>query len=208
MAKAKKTKKKKVIKKKKEIKKTTPISERSPQAAAPIKTVPMPTAGVKITDFESALDENIKPKAEHGGARPGSGRPAKQPEKSPADLTDNELIDSIGELLKMPFDIWAARTGLDLSLSNDEAEMIAKPTKTLLDHYAPDLSPVGVAWAGFTLSFVAIMRGRMVEIREYKTSLKNGDKPPSETGFVSAEQGGSAPTRFPTIKEVQPVEAK
>lgn len=206
-------------KKKPKSKKTTIKKSAATEKAAanhspekpPIQTSPMPTAGDKITDFEETLDNHIKEKPKHGGARPGAGRPPKDPPQK-ITLDEDELLDQIAELLKMPFDIWAARTGIDhLSLSNSEAQMIAKPTQTLLNHYAPNLSPIGVAWTGLSLSLIAIMRGRLVDLREIR---KAKIKSPSDTGFNAAAKGSAAATSrarrhgFPTVEQVQPVEAK
>ena len=167
--------------KKKPAKKKTPV-------AAKIVTSPMPNAGRKVKDFERALDAEIEkdPKPVHGGKRHGAGRPA-APEFMEAGILDAaELHTAVKEMLKAPFDLWAARAEIaDLSLTDAEADMIAKPTVVLLDHYAPNLPPVTIAWGSLAVSAVAIMRPRIEILKTTKS--QQGVKP----GETSDGSGGA-----------------
>ncbi len=134
----------------------------------PLIMTPMPTAGRVITDFEKALDQTIAehPQPQHGGARPGAGRKVKPkapppPEVQPVEPA--EISSAITELLRTPFDLWAAKAKLpELALTNEEAETVTKPVQVLLDFYVPNMRPIDWAWASLVITGIAIMRPRVM----------------------------------------------
>ncbi len=135
---------------------------------APVVMSPMPTAGEKVTEFEAALDEQIRkhPQPQHGGSRPGSGRKVK-PKPPPAPeiqpVAPGDISSAITELLRAPFDLWALRAKLpQLALTNDEAITLTGPVQVLLDYYVPNMRPIDWAWISLAITGVAIMRPRMI----------------------------------------------
>ena len=190
MAKAKKKKPVKVKKKKTKGARTAPIPARSaaseasggmPDASPPAGVMtPIPNAGKKITDFEARLDEQINahPKPQHGGSRPGSGRPTKPPpppEVQP--VPPAEITSAITQLLRTPFDLWAAKAKLpQLALSDEEADTITKPVQVLLDFYVPSMRSIDWAWISFAITGVAIMRPRVILLKELGPTAQQGSQ--------------------------------
>ena len=181
-----------------------------PAAVDKIKTVPMPTAGRKVKAFEQALDAAIEqnPKPQHGGARPGAGRPAAVPEPDPGILNADELHNAAKEMIKAPFDLWAAKAEIeDLSLTDAEADMIAKPAVVLLNHYAPNLPPVAIAWGSLAVSAVAIMRPRIQILKNSRSQqgVKPGETPEGSgvatRGITPRPQAASG---FPKTNQFKP----
>ncbi len=134
----------------------------------PLIMTPMPTAGRVVTDFEKALDKTIAehPQPQHGGARPGSGRKTKPKAPPPPEVQPvqpAEISSAITELLRTPFDLWAAKAKLpELALTNEEAETVTKPVQVLLDFYVPNMRPIDWAWASLAITGIAIMRPRVM----------------------------------------------
>jgi len=168
MTKKKKIAKKKTAKKKKE--KTTPAAgPAKPAEPEPVKSpvVEYPTAGAKITDFESVLDNQLA-----GGNEPppkrGRGRPRKDSTPAPpAEITLDENI--ISQAFKVPFDLWASTNNLpSLKLSDQDARILAGPVKQLIDYYLPNIPTITIAWVSLAVTAWAIMAPRMVLIAQVK----------------------------------------
>ena len=167
---------------------TPPAGVSSP--ASPEMT-PMPTAGQKVTDFEVELDKQIAahPKPQHGGPRPGSGRKPKPPPTPEVQPLEPAAISSaITELLRTPFDLWAAKAKLpELALTDDEAVMLTKPVQVLLDYYVPNMRSIDWAWASLAITGVAIMRPRVMLLQRMG--------PGSGSGPAGSQRGAQAPPR-------------
>ena len=169
--------------------------------APPDAVSPMPTAGRRVTDFERELDEQINknPKPPHGGARAGAGRktkPKPAPEPEARRIPPSEISDAITELLKAPFDIWAAKAQLpQLALTDDEAVMLTGPVQTLLDYYLPGIRAIDWAWISLGITGVAIMRPRMLLLKEVGPIGQGGgvDVAPVGQGSKPGANGRSAP---------------
>lgn len=188
-----KTKKKNPVKTKK--KKTT-----KPEQPKPVVTVPMPTAGKTVSDFEQELDKQIadNPEPAHGGARAGAGRKTKPKEPPPPEVGTvplEAIRSALTELLKAPFDIWAAKAGVpQLALTQDEAETLTGPVQTLLDHYIPNMRPIDWAWVMFAITAIGIMRPRMVLLQRMNAQEHGGreqqNTPPPRTAAAVAPVAG------------------
>lgn len=214
MAKTKKTAKKKAAprkdKKKQPAKNVIPSPSRGPEAPSsgasaptPVDMTPMPTGGRKVTEFQAALDEQIAahPEPQHGGSRPGAGRKV-QPKAPPAPevqrLDPADISSAVTELLRTPFDLWAAKAKLpELALTTDEAETVTKPVQVLLDFYVPNMRPIDWAWASLAITAVAIMRPRIILLQKIGPGPQGGQRE------AQATPAGSPASASPASQEPQ-----
>ncbi|RKY11468.1 MAG: hypothetical protein DRP65_04195 [Planctomycetota bacterium] len=199
---------------KKASKKSKPETQ-SQKLTNKIKTTPMPTAGKKIAGFESRLDEIIaeEPKPQHGGKRPGAGRPKKPPEPQTSRIYPSEIEGAVIEFLRIPFDLWAAKTGIDdLTLTAVEAHMLSKPIMILLEYYAPNLGEIAIAWASLAVVTAAIMRPRFIILKKIRTQYIQertsaaqpvGATPTGPAPLTPKPAGNMGPTGFPTVEGVE-----
>ena len=195
-------KKKKITKKKKK-----PARKPKAPAAAPVETSPMPTAGRVITDFENTLDQylnEVKPK--RGGKRPGAGRPPKNPEPETAMIQPEQMRDAVTQLLNIPFDAWAAQANIEaLALKKAEAEMLTDPTIVLLDYYAPRLTPITMAWASLGVVALAIMRPRILLLKQLNKKQPATQQPATQQPARKQQQPAGPNQKFPTDQDVKTV---
>jgi hypothetical protein len=85
----------------------------------------------------------------------------------------NEGDPAIAEILKIPFDVWANSQELPaLKLQKDEALNLSKPVKALLDHYMPQVSPIGYVWVSFALIITNTLTSRMLIISNERKNRK------------------------------------
>lgn len=205
--KKKKAKKKKTAKKKPQ---RTPPRPKPPTATMPetVKITPAPTAGKKIVDFEQKLDEQIAGPPEP--EKRGRGRPRKEAEPEPEISTiDNKIIK---DAICIPFDLWARSQKLNgLKLSDEEAQALSEPAKTLLDYYLPEVPAIAYAWGSLAITAYALTSPRlfMIEDERTKRSVKNEALRTADQTRRSQDQGqGPAPgpsDRMPRQDEIKPL---
>jgi hypothetical protein len=174
---------------------------------------PAPTAGKKIVDFEEKLDEQIAGGPPEQPKR-GRGRPPKEPQPEQQEpMIDNEIIK---KAVCVPFDLWARSQRLkDLRLTDDEAQALSEPVKTLLDYYLPEVPAIAFAWASLAITAYAITSPRLFKIEEEREirkrkneALRNADQARKETRSgpgtrTSHDQQES--NRFPRSDEITPL---
>lgn len=200
-------------KKKAKTKKTTkkkPAAKVKVQASDPakVKITPTPTAGKKIIDFEQKLDEQIAGPPEP--EKRGRGRPRKEAEPEPEiSKIDNQIIK---DAICIPFDLWARSQKLKgLKLSEEEAQTLAEPVKTLLDYYLPEVPTIVYAWGSLAITAYALTSPRlfMIEEERARRSAKNEALRTADQTRRSQDQGqGSAPgpsDRMPRQDEIKPL---
>lgn len=200
-----------MAKKKTKIKKKKPAKKKQPTPKPEkIKVTPPPTAGQKVVDFEQKLDEQIAGRAPE--PKRGPGRPRKEPEPEP-DITtiDNRIIK---DAVQVPFDLWARSQRLkDLRLSDDEAEYLAIPIKTLIDYYLPEIPAIAYAWGALVISAYTLVSPRlfMIEQERKRRAAKSEDlRNQADRSRMSQNNQGSAgqPVNFPNRDEIKPIEIK
>lgn len=189
----------------KKSKKTKPSPTEAPPRPAPTIT-PHPTAGKKVTDFENVLDQQLNDQGQE--PRRGRGRPRKELEPEAPEVG----IDIISGAVKIPFDLWAKKVGVnELALTDTEAGQLANPVKQLLDYYAPRLPAIAIAWASLAVVSYTILSYRLEvlsEIRKQQSAPLSDDStgpgagpgqgPSSRTGQGTPGAGPSS--EFPTGK--------
>lgn len=198
---------KKKAKKKKEVKKKTSKPKPKPEQ---IKVTPQPTAGQKIIDFEQKLDEQISGVAPE--PKRGPGRPRKEPEPIP-DIAniDNKIIK---DAVQVPFDLWARSQGINnLRLTDDEAEQISAPIKTLLDYYLPEVPAIAYAWGALVITAYTLVSPRLFmleQIRKDKSAKSENLRDQADRTRTSQNKDGSAgpPGRFPNQHDIKPIKIK
>jgi len=146
-------------------------------------------------EFETLVTEGIEiepelpqePIVERGGYREGAGRtPGLTDEKARVQrILKNQVPDpTIKFALECLFDGWESAVNVKgLALSEDEAVTIAVPTTNLKEYYFPGLniSPVLEMWIGLAIGIKAVVKSRIVLIRETRkaeevTEPVEGDK--------------------------------
>lgn len=143
-------------------KKTKPAPTEAPTRPAPTIT-PHPTASAKVTDFENVLDQQLNDQGQE--PRRGRGRPRKEPEPEAPEVGIEIIIGAV----KMPFDVWAKKVGVEeLRLTLDEAGVLAVPIKELLDYYAPRLPAIAIAWASLAVVSYTILSYRLEVLSEIR----------------------------------------
>ena len=182
--------------KKKTVKKVVPEKPVVPQAPA---ITPMPTAGVKILEFEEVLDRQLagdKPaEKKRGPGRPPN--PPKEPEPEPPELT----IDVIAGVVKIPFELWGISQGIEsLALDDNEAQRIAEPAKQLIEHYLPQVPVIAYAWISVSVSTFWVMRSRLLLLQELRKQ-KEAEKP----ARPAASTGPGVIAKFPDKIEPEKV---
>ena len=205
--KKKKTTKKKVVKKKTVEKNTQPIrsaekkvAQDTAQKKTPPDVVPMPTAGHKVTEFEDRLDSSLLTAEEQ--PKRGRGRPRKEAEQPPPEID----VKIIGQAIQIPFDIWALKNDCDaLKISIEEAVLIAKPAKILVDHYLPQVPDIAWAWFSLITVTYTIVYGRLVLIAEIKKANSSSEEQMDAARGNKAPQGQGGPhpsASFPSFEEI------
>lgn len=207
---AKKKKTKKSTTKKATKKKTT--RPPAPAGDSGVKTDPekiqvanYPEAGKKIDEFENSLDKQLAGADTQPapGEKRGRGRPRKNPEPEP--VAADAPIEMIEGFIKMPFVLWASKTGVKkLELTDDEAKQIAEPTKQLLDYYLPRMPDVCFAWASLAVSGFWITKPRL----ELLAELRRNNTLSSSSKGQGNPQGARTPAdpgrlHFPSEIETQ-----
>jgi hypothetical protein len=171
----------------------------------PIKTTPMPTAGKKVIEFEKQLDAVIAadPKPTHGGTRPGAGRKPTPPKPEIHKVSPEEMNKAIIQLIKSPFDIWAARVRVeDLKLTDEEAEAIASPTIVLLDYYLPNIGEISWAWISFGIVTIGALRPRLDLLRGIRQQQPAAAGKPEPAG--GRQPVGKPAAGFPNAADLKP----
>jgi len=179
-------------KKKKTSKKNNVEPAKSPEIKPP-EVVPYPTAGPKITEFEEKLDAALAGDTEE---KRGRGRPRKEVEPGPIELD----IKVVAQAVQVPFDLWALTQRCEhLKISDQEAILIGKPLKVLIDYYLPQIPEIAWAWIGFTAATYGVVKSRLIIITEIKKQ-----KAGAPIGNPSS-QGPARPlsSKFPTIEQIQ-----
>lgn len=185
-------KKRKKSKKKKSIKK--PAKEQSP------KVTPYPTAGQKVKEFEDKLDEQLA-----GGA---AKKPAEQKSQAGPELPPELDIEIVAGVIKLPFELWAISQNIKLlSLSDKEAQRLAKPVKQLLDYYMPQIPVIAYAWVSLAIDGFWIMRTRLLLIAEYKKSSPSNAATRKGPGLARPAPAGqqNKGDKFPTEIKTQKI---
>lgn len=166
-------------------------------AEAAVKVTPYPAAGRKVTEFEEILDRQLA----GGTAEPGETmkEPAAQDRKF-----DEKVI---AQACQIPFDLWAISQNIEqLKLSDQEARMMGRPAKELLDHYLPQIPVIAWAWISFGLVGYGVMKPRLLIIQELKKK-RSSSQPAAETRDPLQPQGGPPPpapiSTFPTIDQIK-----
>jgi len=200
----KKTKKKKTVKKKKTKDEQQPssIAGSKPASTVPPKVVPMPTAGRKVTEFEDRLDSALAGDGE--SQKRGRGRPRKDQEPVPAEID----VTIIGQVVQIPFDLWSISQGVEgLKISPKESVMIAKPLKTLLDYYMPQVPEIAWAWISLSAVSYSVMKSRLVLIAEIKKqkalNSSSGNKTTDAKGSPEHWGQGGSRSSFPSFEEIK-----
>lgn len=202
------TKKQKKTKKRKVAKPAKDKTAQPAPAPAP-KIVPHPTAGPKVAEFETKLDEQIA--AGESEQRRGPGRPRKQPPAEPA-TPPSAPLEIVAGAVKMPFELWAISQGVPgLALSDKESRQLAEPVKALLDYYLPQIPAIAYAWSAFGVSIFWVIRTRLLLIAEIK---KQKTFSPPKTDLGGKSQGSRSPrteartpprsANFPSAEEIKP----
>jgi hypothetical protein len=102
---------------------------------------------------------------------------------------------AIAEIIKIPFDIWSNSQNLkELKLKNDEALNLSRPVKTLLDHYLPQVSPVGYVWISFALIMTNTLSTRMMIVSNERTKRKKDNHDNGSEGKREVNTGKTNPT--------------
>ena len=193
--------------KKKAAKKNTPLTgqtgkkaERDPaQKKTPPEVVPMPTAGHKVKEFEDKLDASFLD-AEETPKR-GRGRPRKETGQPEPEID----VKVIGQAIQIPFDLWAISQDLpELKISIEEAILIAKPAKAIVDHYLPVLPDIAWAWFSLTAVSYSIIKTRLVLIAEIKKTKTSSERPAGEKDVPDSRgQGRPRSAAFPSFDEIK-----
>lgn len=175
-----------MVKRKKSKKKVRKSSKKKP--AAP-KITPMPTAGRKVTDFESELDRQLAGESPEAPKR-GRGRPRKEaPEPEPE--LDLAIVTPI---VKMPFDLWALKNDLDkLKLDDKEARLIAEPLKQLLDYYLPKIPTIAYAWISLSVMSYTVLKSRLELVQKIKKESFSVGPIAVGKGDTSSRPGNGSP---------------
>jgi len=180
---------------------SAPAAELPPAVESP-KITPHPTAGRKVLEFESRLDAVIAGEPE----KRGRGRPRKPPE--PAGPEPQEIgLDIVKPVVKMPFDLWSARQGLDkLKITDQEAAQIAEPLKVLLDYYLPQIPTIAYAWISLAVVSYTVFQPRLELIQQIKKATapdaagdQGGQKPAADADRLrSVIVEKNSPQNFPS----------
>jgi len=87
--------------------------------------------------------------------------------------------------------------------------MLADPVKVLLDHYAPQMPVIVIAWASLTISVYAVMKPRLEMIaaikKENTSSMSNDQRAKHENPTNPQGQGGPRP-RVGSVAQGETVE--
>lgn len=198
-------------KKKKKAKKTTKkLPKPKPEKQEPVDVTAPPTAGRKVVDFERKLDDQIAGGPPEPEKR-GRGRPMKEAEPEPSATIDNKIIK---DAVCVPFDLWARSQKLNgLRITDEEAQSLSEPIKTLLDYYLPEVPAIAFAWGSLAITAYAITSPRlfMIEderkVRKAKTeSIRNADQAGTETRPGQSQGRPDGPRdRFPRNDEITPL---
>lgn len=174
--------------KRKKAKKTTAKKDKSPQAmTSPKPDVPKgPSApGGTLPDFERVAaqeepqEESIgtKPvKGEHGGVRPGAGRPRGTDNLSRVNALPEKANEQLVPVLQTPFSLWATSTGVnEMRLSKEDAKKMALPVTQLLEYYFPGQIPEIVwCWLIFAGVVTQVMDPRLHLLKQMRDAKKSG----------------------------------
>lgn len=198
--------------KKKPAKKTKkkPAPKQKPET---VKITPPPTAGRKIVDFEQKLDEQLTTPPEP--EKRGRGRPRKPIEPEPEiSAIDNQIII---DAICIPFDLWARSQRLKgLKLSDEEAQALSGPVKTLLDYYLPEVPAIVYAWGAVAVTAYAITSPRIYMVQEERIrrsgkseTLRSMDQTGEERNQPNGSEKIPGPSeRMPNKDEIKPIEIK
>lgn len=180
---------------------------------AKVNVTPHPTSG-RVVDFEQKLEEQIQGGPPEPEKR-GRGRPRKEPEPEQVSATiDNKIIK---DAVCVPFDLWARSQRLnDLRITDEEAQSLSEPIKTLLDYYLPEVPAIAFAWGSLAITAYAITSPRLFKIEEERKiragkneALKNADQAGTETRSGPGQgRPDDQHTRFPRTDEITPLKIK
>jgi hypothetical protein len=178
----------------------------SPKSPTP-QVTSYPTAGRKVTEFETELDKQLAA-GEQTEQKRGPGRPRKdsQTAEPVVDIGPQLQQKVLERMLRIPFSAWAKYAGIeDLALTDHEASDLAAASKELLDYYIPNLPPVLIMWSNFTVTMLCIVQPRFARITEMKKIIK--EKQTEKTGQEGRQPAGQgrpiSPVKFPSKVETQ-----
>jgi hypothetical protein len=135
------------------------------------------------------LKPDEKPRRGRGAGKKTTNNPVAQA------LPIAQPDPAIAEIIKIPFDIWANSQNLkELKLKNDEALNLSRPVKTLLDHYLPQVSPVGYVWISFALIMTNTLSTRMMIVSNERTKRKKDNHDNGSAGKREVNTGKTNPT--------------
>lgn len=193
---------------KKKIKKTkTKKPESSIEPSTPAKDSENPK-------FTKSLEElaGVDTKEKRGGVRPGGGRPVGSTQQKINTDRVNEAMavetnESIKEIVKIPFDLWANATGIEtLKLTDKQVCALADPIAKLTAYYLPMIlnNPVYLMWFTLATAAISITWPRLMIIDKAKKAKKDrveeslARKPSRKTAGGSS----SETTSFPSPNEI------
>jgi len=201
--------KKKAKKKSAKRKSTTQAKEKPSHSTGQTKTdnespvvTPYPQAGQKVVEFENAIDAALA-----GGQGPESKRGRGRPRKEEVEAAQSQIdIKVVAQAIQIPFDLWSVSQGIDqLKISSDEAVLIAKPAKQLLDYYMPNVPEIAWAWIALSAASYSIVKSRLVIIAEIKKQSTSSSVKENSTGDMDRpdrRDHGRSRSDFPTVKEI------
>jgi len=164
--------------------------------------VPYPRAGDNPAFTEALQDElgaaTAAPASDTANAKRGPGRPpGTGKNQRAAKLLNEQQVSGLDEsvvvdMWKLPFELIAMSRNLPAwKLSDREAVALAKPSVTLLHHYAPGkVDPIQLAWyqLGGTLATLAV--SRMLQDRARLQAKAAATKKADQVGKPKPAAGG------------------
>lgn len=168
---------------------------------------PYPQAGQKVIEFENAIDNALNLVGDE--PKRGRGRPRKEDQQAAQTEID---IKVVAQAIQIPFDLWALSQNVEqLKLSADEAILIARPAKQLLDHYMPNVPEIAWAWVSLSAAGYSIIQSRLLIIAEIKKQKQSSDVSSVDGNPTGAQDDNSQRRRdqgrsrsgFPNIEEIK-----
>jgi hypothetical protein len=150
-------------------------------------------------EFEKEASKNVtEPKKENrGGARPGAGRPP--------GLTDEKAkVKNLPQYPSIPirqgcqalFDLWSSAAKIEqLSLSDEEADLLSLPLTQLQEFYFPGILPeIAGTWIMLIFAATRVVKPRIEivnQVRAERRAEKQGGDQPGKLNVHYSNAGGS-----------------
>jgi len=172
---------------------------RDGRSASDRDVTPYPTAGDNPA-FAAALKEELEAERQRSGAadeaKRGPGRPPGTGKHQVAARALNEQQISgldqqiVCDMWKLPFELLAMSQKIEAwKLSDKETVALAKPTMTLLHHYAPGkLDPIQLAWYQLAGTLATLTVTRLLTQREILAARAATNKTAAKAGSVRPER--------------------